>query len=186
VISLEGMRLAVQYTCAALLSVAAVACKSDASVTKDLVGVWRWNPRDNFPPEQIKETGFPTPDLEAIQFNADGQYVHVQGVPGYETIVAGKPFHVSERWWEWKGSWSVANGELAIVSGPIEERWGARHEPHGWVLDRNRSGDDRTFKVEELTHGRLRLETLAIGDVNRSMQRTATLPQRPVLTNPKP
>jgi hypothetical protein len=149
-------------------------------------GVWTWNPREKLPPDKIKNEGFPTPDLEAVQFNSDGQYVHVQRAPGYETIVAGMPFHVGDEWSEWKGTWSVEKGELSMVSGPKEGRWGARREPQGWVSRPIDSDDDRAFKVAELTRAKLRLETRAIGDIDRSLQRTTEMPERPMLKNAKP
>jgi hypothetical protein len=176
------MRL-VHFASAALLSLTAAACQTDAGMAQDLVGIWTWNPRTELPKDKIVETGFPTPDLEAIKLDADGRYMHIRRIPGYETDVAGKPFHVSERWWEWKGTWSVVKGELVMVSGAEADRWGARHDAtQGWVTEQNPADDDRTFKVTEVTTAKLNLQTKAIGDVDRTLHRGAAMPERPALT----
>lgn len=148
-------------------------------MSKELVGVWSWNPREELPPDQINEQG--TPDLEAIQLTADGHYHHVQRIPAWVSPNAVK---VPEQWWEWKGSWSVSKGELELTTGTGEECWMARHRESGWVVDRNAVRDDRAFKIVELAGHKLQLATKAIGDFDRTYRRASKLPERPVVATP--
>jgi hypothetical protein len=160
----------------------AASCNTDASMTKDLVGVWTWKPRESLPKEKIADKGFPTPDLEAVRLDADGRCVVVQTVPGYDTDVAGRPFHVPDLWLEYQGSWSVGKGELRIESAGT---WGAKHDASGWHPETvaYAGGFNRVFQITEHGSNQLRLHTLAIGDYDRHLRRSSTLPQRPPLAS---
>jgi hypothetical protein len=91
-------------------------CRSDATVSEEILGTWTWNPREHLPPEKIQDTGFTTPTLEAFEFSPGGRYVHIERI-----------------------------------------------------------------EIAELTRGKLRLATRAIGDHERVLQRARALPQRPSL-----
>lgn len=124
----------------ALFGMAMGACKSDASKTKEMTGTWAWKPRSELPPDLVVDKGFPTPEAESLELRADGTYVHVEQIPGYDTVVGEKPFHVSERWEEWRGTWSFAKGELSLGESTPGDRWG--REPTGEGLA-NRADRDR-------------------------------------------
>ena len=165
---------------ALLLCTTLPACETDASKTKAMTGVWTWKPRAELPKDKVVDKGFPTPEMETIDLRADGTFVHVEQIPGYETDVAGKPFHVSERWEERTGTWSYAKGELSLGPATAANRWGASHDgDKGWVSETLASEGDRTFKVVELTKANLQLHDLAIGGYDRSLHRANAMPQRP-------
>jgi hypothetical protein len=161
-----------------LLAVAMASCTTDASLTKDLVGSWT-------PKEKISDAGYVTPDFEAVQFGADGRFVLVQTLPGYDTLVGGKTVHVPDYWTECRGSWSVTKGQLSLEESK-EDRWAARHEPQGWLPEATGTTGCRMFSYKILEHQRqrLRLQAVAIGDYDRVLERTRAMPERPALSKP--
>ncbi len=173
------MNRAIHSAVVACLLFAFVGCRGDATLTKEIVGTWSWKPREMLPSDQIRDRGFATPTLEAAQFTAEGRYVFVQQIPGYDTSVAGTPVAVPEEWREWKGSWSIEDGELAMVPGSKEDRWLAKRRPDGWVTESNPVDWERSFKVVALDGQALQLETLAIGDFDRNLRRVPAMPARP-------
>lgn len=107
---------------ALLVSTFVAGCHTDASMKKEIVGTWSWNPRDELPKDQVKVDGFPTPVLEAVKFTADGRYVFVRHIPGYdsEVMLHDKPVRVPDEWHEWKGDWDISKGELDMEDADTE------------------------------------------------------------------
>lgn len=168
-----------------LLVLGAASCTTDASLTKDLVGTWTWNPRQQLPKQKLSETGFVAPDLEAVQLSADGHFVLVQTLPGYDTQVAGTTVHVPDYWTECRGSWSVAKGQLSLEESTAD-RWAARHESKGWRPEATGTHGCGMFsyKIVEHQRGHLQLQAIAIGDYDRALDGASAMPARPALTGP--
>ncbi len=170
----------------ALFGMAMCACKSDASKTKEMTGTWGWKPRSELPPDLVVDKGFPTPEAESLELRADGTYVHVEQIPGYDTVVAEKPFHVSERWEEWRGTWSFAKGELSLGESTPGDRWGASRQEKGWRTEAIATGGARTFELVALTKTSLELHDLAVGGYDRKLHAATTMPARPTIATTKP
>lgn len=148
-------------------------------MSKGIIGAWSWKPRDELPANEVKEKGFPTPTLEAVQFTADGQYKLVRQVPSYDTDVAGTPVEVPEEWHEWKGTWDITKGRLEMHPGSAEDGWLAKRRKNGWVTESQPVRWERAFEIVELKSHELRLRTLASGDFNRTFHRVGAIPERP-------
>ncbi len=160
--------------------------RPDAQLSKARATV-TWNPRDELPGDQVKVDGFPTPVLEAVKFAADGRYVFVRRIPGYdsEVMLHDKPVRVPDEWHEWKGDWDISKGELDMEDADTE--WRAERRKKGWVLPDKKSWPvepggatwGRWFKIVELTHSRLQLKAVALGDFDRAFHRANAMPERP-------
>jgi hypothetical protein len=179
------MRRSSCYLALACAWIALTACTTDASLTKDVVGTWTWKPSKQLPEEKVSKAGFVTPDLEAVQFGADGHFVFVQSLPGYDTSVGGTIVHVPDYWTECHGSWSVASGELSLEESP-GDKWAARHESKGWLPEDTRALGCKMFSYKIIEHQqhRLQLQAIAIGDYDRAFERSSAMPDRPVLSKP--
>ncbi len=139
-------------------------------MSKDIVGTWSWKPHDELPKDQVEETGFPTPTLEAVKFTADGRYVFVQRIPGYDSgvVAAGTPVEVPEEFHEWKGPWDITKGELDMKAGSTEDRWMAEGRKNVWTTTTDPTAWERSFEIVELKSHKLQLETKAISDFDRT------------------
>ncbi|MBI3201232.1 MAG: hypothetical protein HYZ29_06775 [Myxococcales bacterium] len=166
---------------ALFVSMFVVGCRGDASMSKEIAGVWSWKPSSELPPNEVKQRGFPTPTLESVKLETDGRYVLVQQIPGYDTDVGGTRVAVPEEWHEWKGTWAIANGKLEMNAGAGEDRWLAKRREGGWVAEGDPVAWERAFEIVELKRSELRLRAIAIGDFNRTFHRADAMPERPTL-----
>jgi hypothetical protein len=165
----------------ATLFVLMSACNRDEALAKRVTGTWTWNPRGVLPPHKIQNTAWPTPSLESYRFNADGTYVHVQRIPGWDDMSNGKTIHFPEEWHEWKGTWIVSAGKLEMTTGPESDFWVAKLRADGWVVegDTSKVGDGLTYKIDDVTKKHLKLIAVAIGDNDRDLHTATRMPDRP-------
>lgn len=162
---------------------ALASCTTDASLTKDVTGTWSWKPNRQLPPEKVRKEGFVTPDVESVKFGADGTFVLVQQLPGYDADVAGTRVPVPELWMECHGTWSVTKGQLTVEESE-GERWVAARRGSKWVTEPTSMHSCRMFSYTFVTHEkhRMELKAVAIGDYDRSFERlNEAMPERPAL-----
>jgi hypothetical protein len=164
-----------------LLAMFATGCRGDATTSKEIVGTWSWKPHDELPKDQVRETGFPTPSLEAVKFTADGRYVFVQRIPGYDSgvVQAGAPVQVPEEWHEWKGGWDIVKGKLEMDAA--KDRWMAKRRENGWVTESDPVAWERSFEIVELKRHELQLKAIAIADFDRHFHHADAIPERPAI-----
>lgn len=98
---------------AALSSMACSKKPDDATIEKQLVGTWSFNPREQLPQDKIDDVAFETPDRVVLaiepakpQDNGLGSYAKYEHIPKLE--------HTHDHWRVHRGQWYVAQGELTL------------------------------------------------------------------------